>query len=82
MNHVTCHELIDFLMEYLDGELPPERRAIFERHLSICPSCVAYLQNYKATVEMGKKAMACDGDAVAEGVPQDLVAAILAARKG
>src|SRR5438876_7946111 len=41
--YITCRELIEFLHLYLDGELPPERVVEFERHLSVCDSCVHYL---------------------------------------
>ncbi|MCC6361642.1 MAG: zf-HC2 domain-containing protein, partial [Phycisphaerales bacterium] len=30
---MTCKELAEFLMDYLDGELPAETRAVFDRHL-------------------------------------------------
>ena len=32
---MNCHEFIDFIMEYLDGELPEEQRAIFEQHIAL-----------------------------------------------
>ena len=78
---MTCREFITFLMDYLDGELPQDQQALFEEHLSICDSCVAYLSNYRNTVELSKAAL-CDPDApVPEEAPEDLVAAVLAARK-
>jgi anti-sigma factor RsiW len=82
--YITCRELIEFLHLYLDGELPPERVAEFERHLSVCESCVNYLSTYKKTIAMGKAA--CEESEldrpVGTDVPEDLVAAILAARRG
>jgi anti-sigma factor RsiW len=45
--YITCRELIEFLHLYLDGELPPERMVEFERHLSVCESCVHYLATYR-----------------------------------
>jgi len=81
---MTCRELADFLMEYLDGELPADVRAAFDRHLSLCPNCVAYLAAYKTTIAMGRRAFAADeaeADADARpDVPEDLVKAILIAR--
>jgi anti-sigma factor RsiW len=52
----TCREVIDFLMDYLEGGLAPERRRAFEEHLAECPSCVAYLTTYRATVELARGA--------------------------
>jgi anti-sigma factor RsiW len=77
---MTCRELIDFLMAYLDHELDPEQRAVFEAHLAECADCAAYLETYKETVRLGKAALV-DSDAdVDERVPEELIAAILAAR--
>ena len=74
---MTCREILDFLMDYLDGGLSPAQRAVFEEHLAICISCVAYLHNYQQTVKVGKSLAAADQ----ADVPEDLVEAILAARK-
>jgi anti-sigma factor RsiW len=74
---MTCREAIDFILQYLDGELPADVRAEFDRHLAICESCVAYLDSYKETVRMEKTAYAA---APANALPEELVQAILAAR--
>jgi len=67
-------------MAYLDEELSAEQRYEFERHLKVCPSCVNYLESYKATVRMGKAAMH-DPDEPASGtVPEGLIRAIREAR--
>ena len=76
--HITCQQLIDFLMSYLDNELPLEQRAEFDRHMAACPSCVDYLNTYEKTVSLAK---ACANDSVPEEVPESLVQAILEARK-
>jgi anti-sigma factor RsiW len=77
-----CREFIDFLMAYLDGELDPPTRALFEDHLQVCPACVAYLESYRATVELGREALrgARGDEPVPTEVPEDLVRAVLAAR--
>jgi anti-sigma factor RsiW len=76
---LTCRELIDFLAAYLDGELAPEARADFDRHLSLCPSCADYLASYRETVRLGKQACEPDAELPAD-VPPELIDAILAAR--
>jgi anti-sigma factor RsiW len=79
---MTCRELIDFLMAYLDGELPAERRALFDAHLEICAACQRYLDGYRESIALGRAA--CDPDAadapVPDEVPEELVQAVLAAR--
>lgn len=76
---LTCREIIDFVLAYLDGELPARERAIFDRHLSVCPDCVNYLNTYQATLGISKLAAGTES----EGNPilSELVQAILAARK-
>jgi anti-sigma factor RsiW len=78
---ITCRELVDFLNDYLDGALPPRRRAEFERHLEACPECVSYLESYRETIRLGKRAFATDAKALPADVPEELVKAILAARR-
>jgi anti-sigma factor RsiW len=77
---LSCRELIDFLAAYLDGELAPEARADFDRHLSLCPSCVQYLASYRETVRLGKRACQPDTELPAD-VPSELIDAILSARR-
>ena len=78
---LTCREVADFLMAYEDGELSPAERGEFDAHLAVCPDCVAYLEGYRATVALGKRAFTADDAAAADEVPEDLVRAIVAARR-
>jgi anti-sigma factor RsiW len=78
---VTCRELAGFIGDYLAGELGASERALFERHLQLCPNCRRYLAGYEASVRLGRHAFD-DDDAEAPGdVPAELVDAILAARR-
>jgi anti-sigma factor RsiW len=76
---MTCREILDFLMRYLDGELSDVERQAFEAHLFVCPPCVAYLDTYKQAVRLGRLA-AQDEQDPCQSVPEELVRAILAAR--
>ena len=78
---MTCQEVAGFLMDYINRELSETQRAIFEEHLGICPECVAYLRSYEITIQASKAAYAHVDDPDANEVPEDLVRAILAARK-
>ena len=81
---MTCRELADFIIDYVDGELEADVRSNFERHLTRCPNCVRYLAAYRTSIQMGRRALDADADAdrsAAEaGAPEDLINAILAAR--
>lgn len=76
---MNCQELVDFLMDYLDGTLPPEQAASFKEHLGCCPPCVIYVQSYEWCIRIEKQCM-CEEETFAD-VPEGLVKAILAARK-
>jgi anti-sigma factor RsiW len=78
-NGMTCREAIDFIMAYLDNELPLEQRHEFERHLSICPSCVNYLNSYRRTVQLAREAKVATAPA-GDDLPAGLLRAIRAAR--
>ena len=78
---MTCREFADFMLDYLSGEISPESRTAFEDHLSRCSSCRTYLSSYEETVKLGKRALDDDTAAVPGDVPEELVNAILAARR-
>ena len=82
MESITCKELIDFLDDYVDNTQPSGVRHEFERHLAVCPPCVAYLNTYRETIRLGRSLCDEHGDSgpLPDGVPEDLVRAILAAR--
>jgi anti-sigma factor RsiW len=78
---MTCRQVTEFLMDYLSAELPPTQQAAFEKHLEVCPECVAYLKSYKRTVALGKAVFRDLDEQAGAEVPEQLVQAILAARR-
>jgi len=77
---VTCRELTDFIVDYLEGALAPEVSAGFEHHLTVCPTCVRYLTAYRATMTLGFEAFAdLDQSTGQAGVPESLVRGVLSA---
>jgi len=77
---MTCRECAEFLMQYVSGELPKETSDAFSVHLSRCPNCDEYLREYRDTITAGR--LACKDEAGLPDLPDELVRAILAARKG
>jgi anti-sigma factor RsiW len=75
--YITCQQLIDFIGRYRDDELDARARSEFDRHLGVCPSCVAYLKTFEQTVLLAK---ASSQEPVPPDVPESLVKAILAAK--
>ena len=76
--YITCQQLIDFISSYRENELTAEQRVEFERHLAVCPSCIAYLKTYEQTVLLAK---ASADDVVPDEIPDSLVKAIVEARQ-
>ena len=78
---MTCREFADFMMDYLSNELSSETRVHFEHHLRVCTNCRNYLTSYEETVKLGKRAFEDEDAALPSDVPEELVRAILAARR-
>ena len=79
---MTCRDVIEFLLDYVAGTVSAEERTVFEAHLAVCPPCVAYLKTYPATVQLGQRALSESDASDSPPIPEELISAILAARKG
>ncbi len=77
---MTCQQLTDFILDYLEGELPAETKVAFEHHLTRCPNCVNYLASYETTTAMARRAFDDDPGSRPQ-MPEELVQAILAASR-
>jgi predicted anti-sigma-YlaC factor YlaD len=69
---MTCREMIDFLADYFDGDLPIEARRRFEQHLGECSQCRRYLSQYRTAVDLARL-----GDDPPSPLPPDLIKAIV-----
>jgi anti-sigma factor RsiW len=78
---VTCREFADFISDYLSGELAPDVRTHFDDHLERCANCRRYLTSYDESVKLGTHAYDDDCAELPADVPEDLVRAILVARR-
>jgi hypothetical protein len=78
---ISCAELDQFIVDYLERNLRFGQRAHFRFHLLICPKCRAYLDSYKKTIALGKKAFADPERPASEAAPPELIRAILASRQ-
>jgi anti-sigma factor RsiW len=49
-DEMSCRELVDAIMAYVEGTLPAPDRERFEAHLAGCPHCRTYLEQMRATI--------------------------------
>ncbi|PYS35628.1 MAG: anti-sigma factor [Acidobacteria bacterium] len=52
----ALHTLAAMITDYLEERLSQTDRIRFEQHLSVCPGCVAYVDQMRVTIQaMGSK---------------------------
>ena len=78
---ISCKEFEEFVLSYLDGELPVKQRSMFEWHIRICRECREYLAAYQRSIELGQAVLHDPDQSLPADVPEDLIKAILKARK-
>ena len=79
---MNCREIAEFLIDYVDGDLPEPALATFEAHLRACRDCRNYLDGYRKTIAATKAVMIEPPALDVAEMPEQLVSAILAARQG
>jgi anti-sigma factor (TIGR02949 family) len=52
---MNCRELVERLLEYLDGELTAEEAERIREHLGECPPCVCYVRTYELTIQITRR---------------------------
>jgi len=77
---ITCREFEDFVLDYLEDNLPIGQKKIFELHLRFCRECRDYLKAYQASMAVGQRLFAEEQQSLPEDVPEDIIQGILAAR--
>ncbi|MBA2662064.1 MAG: zf-HC2 domain-containing protein [Bradymonadaceae bacterium] len=56
MKH-CCSQIVELLVDYLEGELSAEQTAELDSHFAGCPPCVAFLETYRETGKVCKCAL-------------------------
>lgn len=49
---IMCREVVELVTAYVDGALGAEDAARVETHLTLCPPCVEYVEQIRATVRI------------------------------
>ncbi|MEP6652342.1 MAG: zf-HC2 domain-containing protein [Myxococcales bacterium] len=51
---ISCQQLIDYCLDYIEGDLPDDEQTRFRRHLGQCPDCVTFFETYRKTPEVSR----------------------------
>ena len=71
MTDVSCKTGVELLMDYFEGVLPDDMRALIESHVAGCPKCTAFVAAYLATPRILR-------EATAAAMPPELQRSLLA----
>jgi anti-sigma factor RsiW len=52
---IDCRQLCDLLFDYINGDLPEDRRDVLEAHLKACPPCLVHVETYRVTISLTRK---------------------------
>ena len=75
MPDLPCIEFVELVTDYLEGALSPERRALVDHHLGICPGCRTVLAQWREVIVLGGRLDEADVGGVDPDVWATLVAA-------
>ena len=78
---LTCKEFDDFMIDYLEGELPVWQKYMCWLHVKMCRECAHFVRQYRRTVALEQSAYDSADDPVPDSVPEELVQAALTRRK-
>jgi anti-sigma factor RsiW len=49
-----CSEAVTMVTDYFEGALPPDDRAVLERHLAWCDWCATYVDQLRDTIRLAE----------------------------
>ncbi len=81
MNEMCCKQIVEFMADYLEKELPDEAYKVFEQHIKDCGCCAEFLRTYRETILLCRECMCNKPPEDRPEIPEQLVKAIMEARK-
>ncbi len=75
---MTCRELFELLMDYLEGALPPPQVELVEAHIADCDDCRSYIGAYREARDLVARTIRAEQP---PDPPEELVQAILESRR-
>ncbi len=50
-----CHQVLQLLVDYIDGELDENTRRELEEHMEDCEPCKKFINTYRTTIKLTKQ---------------------------
>jgi anti-sigma factor (TIGR02949 family) len=69
---LDCRDVVEVVTDYLEGEMAPDDRRRFDRHLALCEGCQDYLEQMRTVIRLA-------GRPTVEAVPPETMAGLLRA---
>ena len=54
---MTCEQLVDLLVDYVEGDLDEQRAHQAETHTRTCPDCDHFVRTYQETIRVAERAL-------------------------
>lgn len=77
---MNCPRIEELILDALDEPLGADERAEVDAHLETCPTCVASLRGYVATISLVREVGRLEASEIAPPLSDGLVRRILEAR--
>ncbi len=78
---LTCKEFDEFMIDYLEGDLPVWQKTMCWLHVKLCRECAYFVKQYRQVVALGREAFDSPDEPIPDSVPEELIEAALAHRK-
>ena len=69
---LDCRDVVEVVTDYLEGDLAPDHRHRFDRHLAACEDCQVYLEQLRTVLRVA-------GRPTVDAVPPETMAGLLRA---
>jgi hypothetical protein len=52
---ITCRQMVELLLDFLEDALSPDCCEQIREHLRCCPPCVTFVETYRVTITLSRR---------------------------